>query len=129
MPATHDMSYRDGGLGNGDGLMTAAAAPVQFMTFNQLNLNNACAVTAPIHSEVGCSPDFVQKSPLDPSRDPDSGPQSTTSGLQSWYAGFVPETTVHGPGGQSIHAHTHRHRHKHTYTQTRARMNNAEMIK
>ena len=79
---THDVSYRDGGLEFGDGLMVAAAAPERFMNFNRLNMNNACAVTA-----------------------------------QSWCAGFVPETTVIGPGGQGIHAYTHTH----TNTHKRAR--------
>ena len=34
MAVTHDVSYRDGGVGNGDGMMAAAAAPVHFMDFN-----------------------------------------------------------------------------------------------
>ena len=34
MAVSHDVSYRDGGVGNGDGLMAAAAAPAHFMDFN-----------------------------------------------------------------------------------------------
>ena len=34
MAVSHDVSYRDGGMGNGDGLMAAAAAPAHFMDFN-----------------------------------------------------------------------------------------------
>ena len=56
MAVTHDVSYRDGGVGNGDGMMAAAAAPVHFMDFMGLNASNtpkSIVVAPPVPATLG----------------------------------------------------------------------------